>query len=63
MHKAKYINYICRLYDFPALDSKKIDDILKDDNANKKYIKHVDEYWLDEEVDNATKESITLNDI
>jgi hypothetical protein len=61
MHKSKYMNYICKLFGFPLLNSNKVDAILGDSNANKKYIKYVDEYWLDTEVNKATDESI--NDI
>jgi hypothetical protein len=57
MHKAKYMSYVCKLYGFPVVDIKKVESILAGDNANKKYIKYIDEHWLDEEVNKATKES------
>jgi hypothetical protein len=50
MHKSKYMNYVCKLYGFPPLINNKVDAILGDTNANKKYIKYVDDYWLDDEV-------------
>jgi hypothetical protein len=57
MHKSKYMNYVCGLYGFPTINKNKVDAILKGDNANKKYIKHVDEYWLDDEVHKTVLES------
>ncbi|MBT6472403.1 MAG: hypothetical protein HOK52_14230 [Candidatus Marinimicrobia bacterium] len=57
MHKSKYMNYVCGLYGFPPLDNDKVDAIVGDTNANKKYIKYVDEYWLDNHVKMANKES------
>jgi hypothetical protein len=57
MHKSKYMNYICGLYGFPTLDNNKVDAVIGDTNANKKYIKNIDEYWLDKEVDKALEES------
>lgn len=57
MHKSKYMNYVCNLYGFPKLDSNKVDAVLGDTNANEKYIKTVDEYWLDKEVHKAINES------
>jgi hypothetical protein len=48
---------IRNLYGFPLPDSDKVDAILGNTNANKKYIKHADEYWLDVEVNNALKDS------
>jgi hypothetical protein len=57
LHGATYMNYLCNLYDFPALDAKKVNNIVKDSNSNKKYINDIEEHWLDKKVNEATEES------
>ena len=57
LHKANYINYICNLIGFPNLNISSINEVLVDSNANKKYINHVDEYWLDNHVHLSISES------
>ena len=57
LYKQNYLEQISRDLDWPiAYWDPSIDEILKDD-ANKKYIKDVDEYWLDFEVHRAIRES------
>lgn len=50
LHKEHYLKWISKLLDFPINWDNP--DILKfiTDDPNKKYVKHVDEYWLDKEV-------------
>jgi len=60
LHKAKYMNYVCNLFDFPSINITKINKILETSNTNKKYIKDIDTYWLDNEVHTATFESKTI---
>tara|TARA_B100000035_G_scaffold176643_1_gene150623 strand:+ start:455 stop:1081 length:627 start_codon:yes stop_codon:yes gene_type:complete len=57
LYKQKYLEQISRELDWPiAYWDPDIDTILKED-ANKKYIKEVHEYWLDFEVHRAIRES------
>lgn len=55
LHKQHYLKYVSKILNFPvAWDSP---DILKfiDKDANHKYTKYVDEYWLDEQVWHGNK--------
>lgn len=57
LYKQRYLEQISRDLDWPiAYWDPEIDEILKQD-ANKKYIKDVHEYWLDFEVHRAVRES------
>lgn len=50
LHKEYYLKWVSKILDFPIeLDPKKINRFI-DKDANHKYIKYVDEYWLDQEV-------------
>jgi len=50
LHKTHYLKYISKVLDFPIAHDNP--DIMKfiDEDANRKYVKYVDEYWLDKEV-------------
>ena len=57
LYKSSYLEKVSRDLDWPiAYWDPEIDEILKED-ANKKYIKPTDEYWLDFEVHRAVRES------
>ena len=57
LYKNSYLEQISRELDWPiAYWDPEIDEILKED-ANKKYIKPADPYWLDFEVERAVRES------
>ena len=57
LYKSSYLEQVSRDLDWPiAYWDPEIDEILKED-ANKKYIKPTDEYWLDFEVHRAVRES------
>jgi hypothetical protein len=48
LYGIEYLNQMSKLLDFPIeIDDATLKDILKE-NANKKYLKPVDDYWLDE---------------
>lgn len=48
LYRIHYLNQLSRLLNFPIfIDNDKLEDILKD-NANGKYIKPVEHYWLDD---------------
>jgi hypothetical protein len=50
LHREHYIRYIGKILDFPIdLDNPGLFKFLIQD-PNAKYVKHVDEYWLDQEV-------------
>lgn len=50
LHKEHYLRWLAKVLDFPVeLDTKKINQFI-DKDANHKYIKYVEEYWLDQEV-------------
>jgi hypothetical protein len=50
LHQEHYLNWVGKILDFPIeLDSSKINQFI-DKDANHKYIKYVEEYWLDQEV-------------
>ena len=50
LHKAYYLRYVSKVLDFPvAYDNPDIMKFIWED-ANHKYVKYVDEYWLDKEV-------------
>ncbi len=57
LHGSRYTSYIMDLVGYPnEFDKDIIDEIVKH-NSNKKYMKYVDEYWLDEEIVKATIDS------
>ena len=57
LYKSSYLEQISGELDWPiAYWDPEIDEILKED-ANKKYIKPAEEYWLDFEVERAVRES------
>jgi hypothetical protein len=50
LHKEHYLRWVGKILDFPIeLDLDKINQFI-DKDANHKYVKYVDEYWLDQEV-------------
>jgi hypothetical protein len=50
LHKQHYLKYVARILDFPvAWDDPNIMKFI-DQDANSKYVKYVEEYWLDEQV-------------
>lgn len=50
LHKDHYLKWVSKILDFPIeLDPEKINRFI-DKDANHKYIKYVEEYWLDQEV-------------
>lgn len=50
LHKEHYLKWVSKILDFPIeLDSGKINKFI-DQDANHKYVKYVEEYWLDEQV-------------
>jgi hypothetical protein len=50
LHKEHYLRWVGKILDFPVeLDPDKINQFI-DKDANHKYVKYVDEYWLDQEV-------------
>ncbi len=63
LHKEYYLKWISKLLDFPVdYDNPNIFKFI-DENPNKKYIKYVEEYWLDKEVWNGLKsKSIRYNE-
>jgi hypothetical protein len=50
LHREHYLRYIAKILEFPIDYNNP--DIFKflEENPNAKYVKHVDEYWLDQEV-------------
>ena len=55
LYKVDYLKQVSKQLDWP-IAYLSVDDILTND-ANKKYIKDVQEYWLDDEVHKAVNES------
>jgi len=50
LHKQHYLKWVSNLLQFPVdYDNPNILKFVTD-NPNRKYVKHVDEYWLDQEV-------------
>jgi len=50
LHKEHYLKWVSRILDFPVeSDTDKINRFI-DKDANHKYVKYVNEYWLDREV-------------
>jgi hypothetical protein len=50
LHKEHYLRWVSKTLDFPVeLDPVKINRFI-DTDANHKYVKYVNEYWLDEQV-------------
>jgi hypothetical protein len=50
LHKEHYLKWVSKILNFPIeSDSDKINRFI-DKDANHKYVKYVDEYWLDKEV-------------
>jgi len=58
LHGSRYASYIMNLVGYPNEFDKDIIKQIVEHNSNKKYMKYVDEYWLDEEIVKAKKESI-----
>jgi hypothetical protein len=55
LHKEHYLAWVSKTLDFPVeLDPEKINRFIEKD-ANHKYVKYVDEYWLDQEVWNGIR--------
>lgn len=53
LHKEHYLRWVSKTLDFPVdLDTAKINRFIEKD-ANHKYVKYVDKYWLDQEVWNG----------
>jgi hypothetical protein len=52
--KQRYVDYITKLTGFPHVA---LDPTIIQDNANAKYIQHIDSHWLDAEVQKACDES------
>ena len=50
LHKEHYLRWVSKILNFPVeTDTVKINQFI-DKDANHKYIKYVEEYWLDQEV-------------
>jgi hypothetical protein len=50
LHREHYLKWVGQILDFPVeLDPVKINQFI-DQDANHKYVKYVEEYWLDQEV-------------
>jgi hypothetical protein len=50
LHKEHYLRWVSKLLEFPVdYDNPNILKFITED-PNRKYVKHVDEYWLDEQV-------------
>lgn len=47
LHKEHYLTWISKILDFPISTGPEILKFISDD-ANSKYVKYVDEYWLDD---------------
>lgn len=47
LHKEHYLNWVSKILDFPVSTGPEILKFIEED-ANSKYVKYVDEYWLDE---------------
>lgn len=47
LHKEYYLNWVSKLLDFPISTGPEILKFIEED-ANSKYVKYVDEHWLDE---------------
>lgn len=55
LHKEHYLKWVSKILDFPVeLDPEKINRFI-DTDANHKYVKYVDKYWLDQEVWNGIR--------
>ena len=55
LHKEHYLKWVSNILDFPVeLNTEKINLFIEKD-ANHKYIKYVEEYWLDQEVWNGIR--------
>jgi hypothetical protein len=50
LHREHYLKYVSKLLSFPVCwhDPEVFKFITQD--PNRKYVKHIDEYWLDQEV-------------
>jgi len=57
LHGHRYIGYLSKIFSFPTINKYKVTNELCNTNANKKYIKYIEEYWLDNEVKKECKES------
>ena len=49
LYKHKYLDWLSKILDFPIATDDRINQFI-DEGANKKYVKYVEEYWLDKQV-------------
>ena len=49
LYKAKYLDWLSKILQFPIATDDRINQFI-DEGANKKYVKYVEEHWLDEQV-------------
>ena len=49
LYKHKYLDWLSKILDFPIATDDRINQFV-DEGANKKYVKYVEEYWLDKQV-------------
>ena len=61
LHGHRYMGYLSKLFGFPTINNHKVANDLCNTNANKKYIKYIEEHWLDKEVKKACEESSITN--
>jgi hypothetical protein len=57
LYKSRYLEQVEKLLDFPIAHYDPELDVILQEDANRKYIKRSDEYWLDFEVHRAMRES------
>jgi hypothetical protein len=50
LHKHHYLKWVSKLLDFPVESDPEKINLFIDKDANHKYVKYVEEYWLDEQV-------------
>jgi hypothetical protein len=50
LHKEHYLTWVSKILDFPVETDPNSIMLFIDKDANHKYIKYVNEYWLDQEV-------------
>jgi hypothetical protein len=50
LHKHHYLKWVSKLLDFPVESDPEKVNLFIDKDANHKYVKYVEEYWLDEQV-------------
>ena len=49
LYKHKYLDWLSKILDFPIATDDRINQFI-DEGANKKYVKYVEEHWLDKQV-------------